>query len=212
MLLRVTIFEDIRLIREYLQQIIDEAEDIVCTGAYTDASDLIARVQATKPHVVLMDIELPGLKGIEAVKIIHQSFRDIQILMHTEMEDDDKIFASICAGASGYLLKNTLPGKIIEAIHEVRNGGIAFSPGIAQKVLQFVSRQSTPELKNNFSLSAREMEVLDCLVQGMSYKLIADACFMSIDTVKFHIKHIYRKLHVNSKSEAVILALKNKII
>jgi len=212
MLLRVTIFEDIRLIREYLQQIMDEEEGVVCTGAYADASDLIARVQATRPDVILMDIELPGLKGIEAVKIIHQSFRDIQILMHTEMEDDDKIFASICAGASGYLLKNTLPGKIIEAIHEVRNGGIAFSPGIAQKVLQFVSRQSTPELKNNFSLSAREMEVLDCLVQGMSYKLIADACFMSIDTVKFHIKHIYRKLHVNSKSEAVILALKNKII
>ena len=212
MLLRVTIFEDIRLIREYLQQIMDEEEGVVCTGAYADASDLIARVQATRPDVILMDIELPGLKGIKAVKIIHQSFRDIQILMHTEMEDDDKIFASICAGASGYLLKNTLPGKIIEAIHEVRNGGIAFSPGIAQKVLQFVSRQSTPELKNNFSLSAREMEVLDCLVQGMSYKLIADACFMSIDTVKFHIKHIYRKLHVNSKSEAVIIALKNKMI
>ena len=212
MLLRVTIFEDIRLIREYLQQIIDEAEDIVCTGAYTDASDLIARVQATKPHVVLMDIELPGLKGIEAVKIIHHQFQDIQVLMHTEMEDDDKIFASICAGASGYLLKNTLPEKIINAIHEVRNGGIAFSPGIAQKVLQFVSRQSTQELRNDFSLSAREMEVLNCLTKGMSYKLIADACFMSIDTVKFHIKHIYRKLHVNSKSEAVIKALKNKMI
>ena len=212
MLLRVTIFEDIRLIREYLQQIIDEAEDIVCTGAYADASDLIARVQATKPHVVLMDIELPGLKGIEAVKIIHHQFQDIQVLMHTEMEDDDKIFASICAGASGYLLKNTLPEKIINAIHEVRNGGIAFSPGIAQKVLQFVSRQSTQELRNDFSLSAREMEVLNCLIKGMSYKLIADACFMSIDTVKFHIKHIYRKLHVNSKSEAVIKALKNKMI
>jgi len=211
MLLRITIFEDIRLIREYLQQTIDEAEGFVCAGAYTDASDLIARVQATKPHVILMDIELPGLKGIEAVKIIHHHFKDIQILMHTEMEDEDRIFASICAGASGYLLKNTLPEKIIEGIYEVQHGGVAFSPGIAQKVLELVSRQSAPEIKNDFNFSTREMEVLNCLVQGMSYKLIADACFMSIDTVKFHIKHIYRKLHVNSKSEAVIIALKNKI-
>jgi len=210
--IRVIIFEDNRNLRESLFNLLESSSGFICAGAFAHCERVLENIEETQPDVILMDIELPGLKGIEAVKIIHQSFRDIQILMHTEMEDDDKIFASICAGASGYLLKNTLPGKIIEAIHEVRNGGIAFSPGIAQKVLQFVSRQSTPELKNNFSLSAREMEVLDCLVQGMSYKLIADACFMSIDTVKFHIKHIYRKLHVNSKSEAVILALKNKII
>ncbi|MBK9729811.1 MAG: response regulator transcription factor [Chitinophagaceae bacterium] len=212
MLLRVTIFEDIRLIREYLQQIVDEADGMVCTGAYDDCTDLINRIEATKPHVVLMDIEMPGIKGIEAVQIIKKRFPDVEVLMQTEMEDDDKIFASICAGASGYLLKNTTPEKIIEAIFEVHKGGVPLSPSVARKVLQYMNHQPAPDLQNDFHLSPRELEVVDGLVKGLSYKLIADVCSISIDTVKFHSKNIYRKLHVNSKSEVVIKALKNKIV
>ncbi|MEO8086631.1 MAG: response regulator transcription factor [Bacteroidota bacterium] len=210
MAIRVIIFEDIELIREYLQQIISSCIDLRFVAAFADARDVIKAIESTQPDVVLMDIQMPGISGIQALRMIKERFPNVQVLMQTVLEDDDKIFDAICAGASGYLLKNTSDEKTIEAIKDVYEGGVPFSPSVARRVLDLVK----PEKKNtdnNFDLSKRELEILNCLVQGMSYKLIATACFISIDTVKTHIKNIYHKLQVNSKSEAVIKAIKNKI-
>ncbi|HEY9701840.1 MAG TPA: response regulator transcription factor, partial [Allocoleopsis sp.] len=137
---------------------------------------------------------------------------EIKIIMQTVVEDDDKIFASICNGASGYLLKNTTPARLLQAIVEVYEGGAPMTPVIAQKVLDKFRRQSPVSSKELNSLSVREKEILECLVEGMSYKMIASSCKISIDTVRFHIRNIYEKLHVSSKSEAVIKAMKGKIV
>jgi DNA-binding NarL/FixJ family response regulator len=136
----------------------------------------------------------------------------MKILMQTIFEDSDKIFKSICAGASGYILKNTSPSRILEAIKETYEGGAPMSPSIATKVLKMVQVQNGFSKNNSFNLSEREKEVLSCLVKGMSYKLIADSCFISIDTVRGHIRNIYEKLHVHSKSEAVVKAIKRKLV
>lgn len=133
-------------------------------------------------------------------------------LMKTIFEDNEKIFHSILAGASGYILKNTSPSRILEFIKETYEGGASMSPSVATKVLKIVASQATSETVNTFNLSEREKEVLSCLVKGMSYKLIANACFISIDTVRGHIRNIYEKLHVHSKNEAVATAIKSKIV
>lgn len=133
-------------------------------------------------------------------------------LMKTIFEDNEKIFHSILAGASGYILKNTSPSRILESIKETYEAGASMSPSVATKVLKIVASQATSETVNTFNLSEREKEVLSCLVKGMSYKLIANACFISIDTVRGHIRNIYEKLHVHSKSEAVATAIKSKIV
>lgn len=133
-------------------------------------------------------------------------------LMKTIFEDNEKIFHSILAGASGYILKNTSPSRILESIKETYEAGASMSPSVATKVLKIVASQATSETVNTFNLSEREKEVLSCLVEGMSYKLIANACFISIDTVRGHIRNIYEKLHVHSKNEAVATAIKSKIV
>ena len=209
--IRVIIFEDLELIREYLQQIISACRDFTFVASFADAKDVVKAIEATQPDVVLMDIQMPGISGIQALRTIKEKFPAVQVLMQTVLDDDDKIFDAICAGASGYLLKNTADEKIIEAIKNIYEGGVPFSPSVARKVLNLVKPAS---VQNNvdFNLSKRELEILNCLVQGMSYKMVANACFISIDTVKTHIRNIYEKLHVNSKSEAVIKAMKNKIV
>ena len=209
--IRVVIFEDKSLLRESLYQLINGAEGLTCVGAFANCDDLIFNLKKATPQVVLMDIQMPGMNGIEGVKIIKENFPEIKIIMQTVVEDDDKIFASICSGASGYLLKNTTPARLLQAIVEVYEGGAPMTPAIAQKVLEKFRRQS-PALSNELnSLSAREKEILECLVQGMSYKMISFSCKISIDTVRFHIRNIYEKLHVGSKSEAVIKAMKGKM-
>jgi DNA-binding NarL/FixJ family response regulator len=210
--IKVAIFEDNAQLREMLFQIINLTEGLSCTGAYPDAMDLEYKIRRSQPEIILMDIDMPGISGIEAVRIIRDKFPEVQVMMQTVFEDSEKVFASVCAGASGYLLKNTLSEQIISAIKELKNGGAPMSPGIAKKVINRFQEQN-PYIKNEeYKLSGREKEVLTCLMKGMSYKMIAEACFISIDTVKFHIKKIYEKLHVNSKSEAVIKALKGKIV
>jgi len=174
--------------------------------------DLEFKIRRSQPEIVLMDIDMPGISGIEAVRIIREKFPEVQVMMQTVFEDNEKVFDSICAGASGYLLKNSLSEQIISAIRELKNGGAPMSPGIAKKVIHRFQEQNPYIKGEDFKLTEREKEVLTCLVKGMSYKMIADACFVSVDTVKFHIKKIYEKLHVNSKSEAVVKAMKNKIV
>lgn len=210
--IRVAIFEDKAILRESLYQLINGAEGLTCAGAFANCDDMIFNLKRTTPQVVLMDIQMPGLNGIEGVKIIKENFQDIRIIMQTVVEDDDKIFASICAGASGYLLKNTTPVRLLQAIVEVYEGGAPMTPAIAQKVLEKFRKQSPVSSKELNDLSVREKEILECLVEGMSYKMIAASCKISIDTVRFHIRHIYEKLHVGSKSEAVSKAIKGKIV
>jgi DNA-binding NarL/FixJ family response regulator len=210
--IRVVIFEDNLLLRESLYQLVNGTERLTCSGAFANCDDIIFNIKKTTPQVVLMDIQMPGKSGIEGVRMIHEQFPEIKIIMQTVADDDEKIFASICNGASGYLLKNTSPSRLLQAIVEVTEGGAPMTPSIAQKVLEKFRKQSPVSSKELNDLSVREKEILECLVEGMSYKMIASSCKISIDTVRFHIRNIYEKLHVGSKSEAVGKAMKGKIV
>ncbi len=211
-MIRVTIFEDNNSLRNGLSKLVDGSNGFSCVGAFPDCSNLLNNIEETKPDVVLMDIEMPGMNGIEGVKMLREKKPGLKVLMQTIFEENEKIFQSICAGASGYILKNTSPSRILEAIKETYEGGAPMSPSIATKVLKMMQIQNSSSKTDTFNLTDREKEVLSCLVKGMSYKLIADACFISIDTVRGHIRNIYEKLHVHSKSEAVVKAIRGKIV
>lgn len=212
MAVNVAIFEDNRLLREMLTQLINGTQGYSCVGSFPDANNAIQKIQRAVPDVILMDIEMPGTNGIEAVRLIKEHYPAVLIIMQTVIEDNDKIFDAICAGASGYLLKNTAPARLLEAINEANAGGSPMSPSVARKVLEKFSIFRSQSQKQEFDLTEREKEILQHLVKGMSYKMIADACFLSIDTVKFHIKNIYDKLQVNSKAEAVAKAFKSGLV
>lgn len=210
--IKVAIFEDNKSLRSGLFQLINGSDGFTCAGAFEDCLNLLNDIEDTKPDVVLMDIQMPGINGIEAVSILREKYPDLKILMQTIFEDSEKIFQSILAGASGYILKNTSPSRILEFIKETNEGGAPLSPSVATKVLKMITQQSPVTNKNSFNLSDREKEILSCLVKGMSYKLIAEACFISIDTVRGHIRSIYEKLHVHSKGEAVATAIRSNIV
>jgi DNA-binding NarL/FixJ family response regulator len=211
--IKVIIFEDNRNLREGLFHLINGTPGFECAGAFANCTDIINDIRQTNPDVILMDIEMPGISGIEAVLIAKEKFPDVKILMETIFDDNDKIFQSICNGAEGYILKSTPPVQILAAIQEVYEGGSPMTPSIARKVLKMVKHNpSAMKLLNDFDLSDREKEVLKYLVQGMSYKLIGATCFISPETVNGHIKNIYKKLQVHSKSEAVAKAIKGRIV
>ena len=210
--IRVVIFEDNRNLRESLFNLLETSEQFTCAGAFAHCERVVENIEETQPDVVLMDIELPMVNGIEAVRLIREKYPDVKILMETIFEEDEKIFQSICNGAQGYILKNTPPEEILNAIQEIYEGGAPMSPIIASKVLRMFKFNLSNEVNNSFELSLREKEILKCLVEGMSYKMIADTCFISADTVNGHIKNIYKKLQVHSKGEAVAKAIKGKII
>lgn len=208
--MRIAIFEDNKKFRESLEFVIVTSNDMELCGSFEDTSRLQQRMDALLPDVVLMDINIPGKNGIEAVKEIKEHFPQIQVCMQTVFEDADKIFASLCAGASGYILKNSAPEKILQAIREVAEGGSFFTPSVAKKVLQ--NFQQHPLQAEYIQLTEKEKEVLKYLVEGLSYKMIADKVFLSFHTVHTHLRHIYEKLHVNSKGEAINKAIKNKLV
>ena len=211
-MIRVALFEDIKEIRELLSETIENSEGLFMTGAYANANDALKVMKRDRPDVVLMDIQMPGISGIEAVRTIKASFPEIQILMQTVFEDNARIFAAICAGASGYILKDASPERYLDAIIELSQGGAPMSPVIARKVLTMFQGQNTAAPKEEYhELSLTEQKVLGCLVRGLSYKLIADECKISISTVNFHLKNIYRKLHVNSATEAISKALRQQL-
>lgn len=210
--IKVALFEDNKKLRESLEQLINSSATMLCTGAFADADKLMHKMQQAAPDVVMMDINMPGVSGIEAVKMIKENFPGVHILMQTVFDDNDKIFASICAGASGYMLKKTAPQKMLDAIQETHLGGAPMTPSVAVKVLQMFRLQNKAEKNEFIDLSEREKEILGLLIKGKSYKNIASVCFISIDTVSTHIRHIYEKLHVHSKSEAVAKAIFQKLI
>src|SRR5262245_41681866 len=215
MSLRVAIFDDNRNIRESIELLLSTTEQIEVVGSFPDVIYCIDDIRSSKPDIVLMDIEMPGKTGIDAVKEIKKEFPHILIMMQTVFEDDDRVFDSICAGASGYILKNHLNTKLIDAINELQYGGSPMSPSIARKVLnkmQSVSSVIKPEETPDYHLTAREKEVLSCLVNGLSYKMIGAELNISYETVRSHVKKIYEKLHVASLTEVVAKAINQRIV
>jgi DNA-binding NarL/FixJ family response regulator len=210
--IRVIIFEDNKHLRESLYYLVNGTEGFTCAGSYPDCSNLIFSIKRNLPDIVLMDIEMPGMSGIEAVKIIKQNFPSVQVLMQTVFHDDDNIFNAICAGASGYILKTTSPAGYIEAIKDVYNGGSPMTGSIARRVLELFQKNIIPANDHDYQLTPKEKEILQQLVKGKSFKMIADVLGSTYETVRTHMKNIYAKLHVNSNTEAVSKALQEKIV
>ncbi len=210
-MIKVTIFDDNKPWRELLEMLINSTEGMTCTGAFEDCSEAVKNVGLNVPDVILMDIDMPEVNGIEGLKKIRNQFPQVKILMQTVFEDDEKIFDAMCAGADGYLLKKTPPAKLIDAINEVIAGGAPMTPTVARQVLQLFHNRNKKS-QTDFKLSDRELEILAMLVQGLSYKMIAAKCNISYSTVNTHITHIYEKLHVKSGTEAVAKAIERKII
>jgi DNA-binding NarL/FixJ family response regulator len=215
MALRITIFDDNKNIRESIVMLLQTEPEIEVAGSYSHVLDCIDDVKESNPDIILMDIEMPGMTGIEAVYKIKKEFPNVQILMQTIFEDDDRVFDSICSGASGYILKNHLNTKLVEAIKELQFGGSPMSPSIARKVLsklQTIPQHIKPEEAPDYHLTPREKEVLTCLVNGLSYKMIAAELNISYETVRSNVKKIYEKLHVASLTEVVAKAIKQRIV
>lgn len=234
--IRIAVFDDSENRRMSLQYLIGMHDDLHCAGVFEDATDALAKIEKSNPDVVLMDIEMPGVSGIEAVRQIKESRPDLVVLMQTVFDGEDMIFDAIKAGASGYLIKKSPPEKIVEGIREAAEGGAPMSPGIAAKVLRFFrqtetdtpaepgsnkSKSASPadaektasaESDNPYRLTSREKDVLNALVEGMSYKMAAASLNVSYNTVNTHVRHIYEKLHVHSVGEVVAKALREKLL
>lgn len=208
--IRVIIFDDNDSLRDSVAMLLQDTPDFTLAGSYSHCLDVIENIHDTKPDVVLMDIDMPGMNGIEGVKLIRKNFPGIQILMLTVFNDDEKVFAAIKAGAGGYILKNAEPKNLLHSISEVYNGGAPMTPDIARKVL-YQFQNSLAEEEKDYHLSIREKEVLGLLVDGLSYKMIAAKLSITYDTVRAHMKKIYEKLHVASMTEAVAKAINQKL-
>ncbi len=210
MAVQIVIFEDNTRLRQSLTTLLNGIDGYIVCGDYENCDDAAAIVDEHKPDVIIMDIDMPGVDGIEGLRIIKEHRPQTYIIMHTVFEDEDRLFQCLCAGANGYILKNTSFINLLEAIENVLHGGAPLSPSIAKKVLQ--SFQHTTQKNLQYNLSERETEVLKYLVKGYSYKMIAAECYISLDTVRGHIRNIYAKLHVNCGREAVTKALRDNII
>ena len=191
--------------------LLQDTKEYCLVGDFAHCLDIRENILATNPDVVIMDIDMPGIDGITAVKMIRNNFPTVQILMLTVFDDDEKVFSAIKAGASGYILKNAEPGNLLLAISEVYNGGAPMPPGIAKKVILHFKEILPDEKEKDYHLSTREMEVLKLLVDGLPYKMIAANLNVTYDTVRAHMKKIYYKLHVASMTEAVAKAINNKL-
>jgi DNA-binding NarL/FixJ family response regulator len=211
--IRVAIFEDNPIMMDAYRSILNGSPGYACTGSFTSCNNWKQDVSISQPDVILMDIEMTGINGIEATKLIKKEFPSVRILIQTVFEDDIKIFEALCAGANGYILKNTSPVKMLEAVADVQNGGVAFNPTVAAKVVVLFQQYITPfKTVADYQLTEREKEILHLLTQGIPMPRIAEKIFLSYHTVRDYVKNIYQKLHVASATEAVAKALKEKLV
>ncbi|MCB0668529.1 MAG: response regulator transcription factor [Saprospiraceae bacterium] len=206
--MQIILFDDNQNLRESIRVLLDSEPDLEVTGDYGSAENIVEIINTVPAQVIIMDIDMPGINGIEAVRLVKALKPSLEIIMLTVFEDEERLYASICAGASGYLLKMQSLVKLPQSIREVKAGGAPMSPGIARKMIGHF--QSNPEIE--YRLSEREKEILQWLVKGYSYKMIAANTSISIETVKTHLKNVYKKLHVNCATEAVAKVLKEKLI
>jgi DNA-binding NarL/FixJ family response regulator len=208
-MIKVALVDDNHDLRDGLQIVMKEhADEFNCIGSFADAESAARKIPELKPDVVLMDINLPGMSGIECLKQIKLKLPELDVIMLTVFADDETVFDSLCAGACGYITKNASPEKILDAIREVLDGGAPMSGRIARMVVSSFNAPSDPSAQ----LTDREKEVLDQLCKGKSYKMVADALGITHDTVRHHIKNIYKKLEVHSVSEAILKTMKKKLI
>ncbi len=201
-MITVSIVDDNQKLRDSITTFLGGAPGFRCVSAYGSAAAALKHLPDDKPDVVLMDINMSGMDGIECVAQLKARMPELQIVMFTVYEDTDRIFKALAAGANGYLLKRAAPVKLLEAIRDVNAGGSAMSSSIARKVVASFQK-AAPALKTEAHLSPREQGVLDCLAKGMTYKAIADQLGISIETIRTHLKRVYQKLHVQSRTEAV---------
>jgi DNA-binding NarL/FixJ family response regulator len=207
----IVVYEDNNNLRESVCNLIMFSPNLLLLGNYAKADDVINQMNELKPDVVLMDIDMPGTNGIDAVKKIRTVDQQVQIIMLTVFDDNRHVLDAICAGASGYLLKKYISDRLLEAITLVLQGEAPMSPGIARMVLQGL-QQSTSPATNSYHLTQRETEILSSLAKGNSYKMIAAGFSLSIDTVRTHIKNIYGKLQVHTQAEAVSKAMNERLV
>jgi len=215
--IKVAIIEDQRTIREGLAALVSGTDGFRCTGSYESMEEALKKIRPNAPDaedtpdVVLLDIGLPGMSGIEGIGSLRERFPAMPVLMLTVYKDDDRIFKAICAGARGYLLKKTPPARLLESLREVVGGGAPMSPEIARRVLE-VFQHLHPPVNVDYRLTPHEMRLLKLLVEGHNYKTAAEAVGTTVHAVSFHMKNIYEKLEVHSKSEAVAKALRDRIV
>ena len=207
----VVIVEDMPRVREGLRFLVDQSPGFRCAAAYRSMEEAIAGIGATPPDIVLTDIGLPGMSGIDGIRQLKHRFPDLRIVALTVYDDDERIFDALCAGASGYLLKRTTPTRLVECLGEVINGGAPMSPEVAQRVIRLF-KDIRPPAREDYGLTPHEVRLLGLLAEGHGYRTAAEELNSSINTIAFHMKNIYSKLQVHSKSEAVAKALRHRIV
>jgi DNA-binding NarL/FixJ family response regulator len=211
-MIHVIITEDNKIIREGLAILINATKDMTCDVQYNSCEEMLADIHNHPVDIILQDIGLPGMSGIDGVKELRKMLPEVVVLMLTVYEDEDNIFSALQAGASGYLLKKTPPAQLIEAIKDACLGGSPMSSNIARKVVRFFQKDKKSNFPDTTLLTERELEILTSLSDGNSYKMTADKLYISIDTVRTYIRSIYKKLHVHSQSGAVATAIKRGLI
>jgi DNA-binding NarL/FixJ family response regulator len=209
--IKVAIIEDVRSLREGFVMLIDGTAGFHCTSSFRTMEEALDKIGFDLPDVVLVDIGLPGMSGIEGARLLKERYPDLTLLMLTVYDDDDRIFDALCAGATGYLLKKTPPARLLESLREAATGGAPMSPEVARRVVKLFRHIRPPE-RADYKLTPHEMRLLKLLVEGHNYKTAAVELNVSFNTICFHIRHIYEKLQVHSKSEAVTKALRNRLI
>ncbi|HKQ07843.1 MAG TPA: response regulator transcription factor [Blastocatellia bacterium] len=209
--LKVAIVEDVRSLRESFGVLIDGTPGFQCTASFRSMEEALDRISVNLPDVLLADIGLPGMSGIEGIRLLKGRYPQLTVLMLTVYDDNDRIFDALCAGAVGYLLKKTPPARLLESIREAAQGGAPMSPEVARRVVELFKQVRPPE-RADYQLTPHELRLLKLLVEGHNYKTAAAQLGVSFNTICFHIRHIYEKLQVHSKSEAVAKALRQQLI